>query len=268
MEDCFVNLKELVRAGHFDLHMHTTASDGVYSPRSLVKKASEVGLLTIAITDHDTLAGVEEAIQAGHELGVNVIAGVEISTKYKGKTVDILGYGIELSDKLNEVLTQMRKERETRAFRIINKFVNLGMKITIEDVKKYSKGNVIARPHIALAIVEKGYIGSVQEVFDQYLADGKPCDVDKMILSPKEGIDLIHNAGGKAVLAHPKLIGDDHLVRELLNYPFDGIEVWHRKHLPEDANEYRKIAMENGLEVTGGSDFHRDGDHLGKFGFE
>ncbi|MDR7001031.1 PHP domain-containing protein [Neobacillus niacini] len=263
-----MDLTNIVERGRFDLHLHTTASDGIYSPRELVKKASQAGLITIAITDHDTLDGVEEAINAGREFGIDVISSVEITTKYKGKTVDILGYGIKMDAELRNVLTRMVEERKTRAIRIIEKFTDLGMGITFEDVKKYSKGNVIARPHIARAIVEKGYLSNLQEVFDHYLADGKPCDVEKLILSPNKGIDLIQNAKGKAVLAHPKLIMDDKLVQELVKLPFDGIEVWHRKHNTEDVKKYRQIAMENGLIMTGGSDFHKDEDNLGQFGFE
>lgn len=263
-----MDLNVLVNRGRFDLHLHTTASDGVYSPCEIVKKASEAGLLTVSITDHDTLAGVEEAIQAGYEFGVEVITGVEITTKYKGKAVDILGYGIKMDEDLRAVLTRMLEERKLRATRIIEKFANLGMVITIEDVKRYSKGNIIARPHIARAIVNKGYVSNEQEVFDKYLANGKLCDVEKFILSPKEGIDLLHHAGGKAVIAHPKLIRDDKLVNELLMLPFDGIEVWHRIHDTEDVKRYRQIAVENGLIMTGGSDFHKDEDNLGQFGYE
>lgn len=265
--DFFMNINEVVKSGNFDLHLHTTASDGTYSPFEVVKMAYEKRLTTISITDHDTLAGIKEAMVAGLHFGINVIPGIELTTKYNEKTVDILGYGIQLDNELKIVLDKIVLDRKTRAIQIIEKFTSLGMNITIEDVKKYAKGDIIGRPHIARAIVEKGYVKSIQEVFDDYLANGKPCNVEKYNLSLKKGIELLQHAGGKAVLAHPKLIQDDQLVHEMLQLPFDGIEVWHRKHLPEDIRRYKQIAYEKGLIMTGGSDFHIDDDNLGQFGF-
>ncbi|BCJ87804.1 PHP domain-containing protein [Effusibacillus dendaii] len=252
--------------GTFDLHMHTTASDGVYAPKDLVRKAKETGLKTIAITDHDTLAGVEEAQQAGMELGLQVLPGVEISTKYKGKNVDILGYNMSDWRNLHDKLAAFRDDREARALQIIQRFAELHMPITLEDVKEFSGEGVIARPHIAKAIVKKGYVSDVQTVFDKYLADGGPAAVDKKILSPQEGIDLIHEAGGYAVMAHPVLIDNDNLVRELLaGCSFDGLEVWHRKHDKQDVKRYKQMAEKYELLVTGGSDFHDDQHDLGSF---
>ena len=253
--------------GYFDLHAHTTASDGEYSPSDLVRKARALGLQTIAITDHDTLDGIAEAERTGEELGVRVIAGVELSTKYNGKTIDILGYHIRKRGELHELLSNMRKFRENRAELIIAKFAELGMPISMEDVLEFSKGGVIGRPHIAKAVVKKGYVSDVQTVFDEYLADGKPCAVDKRMLSPQEGIDLIHRAGGKAVLAHPVYL-DDELVEELLErHNFDGIEVWHRNHGPEENEKYKRLAAKYRLFMTGGSDFHHDEHQLGSFGY-
>ena len=261
-----LDLLQIIKLGYFDLHMHTTASDGIYSPRDLVKKAKAAGLKTIAITDHDTLEGIEEARQVGLEYGVTIIEGIELSTKYKGRSVDILGYYITKNDELTQLLPRLREGREQRALRIIEKFTQLGMPITLEEVKKFSKGNVIARPHIAKAVVQKGYITDYQTVFDEYLADGKPCALDKVTLSVEEGIGLIHRAGGKAVLAHPVLLGDEDLVHELLQFPFDGIEVWHRKQNTEDNTRYQRLANEFQLITTGGSDFHNDEHSLGQFG--
>jgi 3',5'-nucleoside bisphosphate phosphatase len=263
-----INLLGALKLGYFDLHLHSTASDGMYSPSELVQKARDAHLKTIAITDHDTLEGIEEARSAGLKYGVNVIGGVELSTKYKGRSVDILGYNVSINNELTEIMSQMRDSREGRALRIIQKFTEIEMPITLEDVKQFSKGNVIARPHIAMAIVQKGYVTDYQTVFDYYLADGKPCALDKLILSPKEGIGLIHRAGGKAVLAHPLLIGDDNLVRELIQFSFDGIEVWHRKQNKEDNARYQTIANEYHLLMTGGSDLHTHEHSLGRFGLK
>ena len=263
-----MTIEQVIQEGSFDLHLHTTASDGEFSPRDLVEKAKKAGLRSIAVTDHDTLAGIEEAQLAGREFGLQVIAGVELSTKYHGKSVDILGYGITEQSELNQTLSRMREGREDRAHRIIEKFTELGMPITIDDVIEFSKGGVIGRPHIAKAIVKKGYVSDFQTVFDEYLADGKPCALDKVVLSPKEGIDLIHRAGGQAVLAHPVHLHDDVLVEELLQkFAFDGIEVWHREQDPDDNKRYKQMAEEFNLLMTGGSDFHNDNHRLGQFGY-
>lgn len=251
----------------FDLHLHTTASDGVLSPKKLVKKAAELGLEIIAITDHDTVDGIEEALSAAKEYGVTVIPGIELSTKYKGKSIDILGYGIIPSEDLMETLVKLREERRDRGRRILSKFNQLGMNITLEDVKKHSKGDVIARPHIARAVVDKGYAKDMQMVFDLYLADGKPCDVAKSSLLPNDAISVIHESGGKAFLAHPRLIGDERLVEELMAFPFDGIEVWHRKHKAGDRKRYRLLAEKYGKLMSGGSDYHNEEHLLGEFGF-
>lgn len=253
--------------GAFDLHAHTTASDGVYSPSDLVRKAHALGLQTIAITDHDTLDGITEAQRMGEELGIRVIAGVELSTKYKGKTVDILGYYITRQDELHALLSKMRKFRENRAELIIEKFAEIGMPLTMEDVLEFSQGGIIARPHIAKAVVKKGYVTDYQTVFDEYLADGKPCSVEKLVLSPQEGIDLIHRASGRAVLAHPVYLEDELVVELLENHDFDGIEVWHRNQSAEDNEKYKRLAETYRLIMTGGSDFHHDEHRLGEFGY-
>lgn len=258
----------ILKLGSYDLHIHTTASDGVYTPSGIVQKAYGLGLKTIAITDHDTISGIKDAIKTGKELGINVIPGVELSAKYKGKSVDVLGYNILENKELSDVLEQLSGGREVRALRIINKFKGLDMFITIEEVREFSGDGNIGRPHIAKAIVKKGYVPDLQTVFDCYLADGMPAAIDKIIITPQKAIDLIHNAGGVAVLAHPILIGDDELVFELLHLNFEGIEVWHRKHNEKDVRRYKKMAKEFGLLMTGGSDFHVDEHNLGRFGIE
>ncbi|MDQ0200817.1 PHP domain-containing protein [Neobacillus ginsengisoli] len=263
-----MEIKKILENGCFDLHLHTTASDGSFSPSEVVKMAAKKGLASIAIADHDTTDGIKEALQTAKTLNITVIPGIELSTKYKGKNIDILGYHIHESKELLGVLLKMREHRYNRSQLIVNKFCELGITINFDDVLKYSKGDVIARPHIAKAVVDKGYAKNIQEVFDLYLGDGKPCAVDKMVLSPSEGINLIHNAGGTAVLAHPLLIQDDTLVEELLHLPFDGIEVWHRKHNRDDIIRYKKLAEKYKILMTGGSDFHNEDHTIGEFGYE
>ncbi|USK41238.1 PHP domain-containing protein [Cytobacillus firmus] len=260
-------IEKCAENGKFDLHLHTTASDGAYTPAEVVKMAYDKGVFTIAITDHDTIDGLEEAEAAGKALGIEVIKGVEISTKYNGKNIDILGYNVKATTEICSVLKVLRTHREGRAQVIVDKFKNLGILINLEDVLVQSQGKSIGRPHIAKAVVEKGFAQNVQEVFDLYLADGKACAVDKMILTPKEGISLIHEAGGIAVLAHPYLIGDDHLVEELLKLPFEGIEVWHRSHSKEAIAVYKRFAEKYNKIKTGGSDFHHDDHTIGEFGY-
>ncbi len=261
------DFQKVLECGYFDLHIHTKASDGIYSPAEIVCKAKQEGLKSIAITDHDTLDGVEEAKYEGNKVGLHVISGVELSTKYEGKSIDVLGYGMTNIHNLTAKLSRFQEGRIERALKIIDKFNELSMPITIEDVKQFSKGNVIARPHIAKAIVQKGYISDIQTVFDYYLGNGKLCDVDKEYLSTQESIGLIHKHGGLAVLAHPILINNNQLVRELLrNCIFDGIEVWHSKHNFTDNRKYKKMAKHFDLLMTGGSDFHNDEQKLGHFG--
>ncbi|SEN82071.1 PHP domain-containing protein [Lihuaxuella thermophila] len=251
--------------GTFDLHLHTSASDGRFTPSEVVKRAKQAGLQTIAITDHDTLAGVDEAVETGKKLGVTVLPGIEITTRWKGKNIDLLGYNFKHGEKLHQALASYRAARLERAKEIIQRFCSLNMSISLDDVKKYSGDGLIARPHIARAIVEKGYVPTVQEVFDHYLADGKPAAVDKKELSLREGIAMIHEAGGIAVLAHPIYIKEISEIEEIIRQGLDGIEVWHRNHSGEDVKNYLDIADKYHLVVTGGSDFHVEEHKIGQF---
>lgn len=251
--------------GTFDLHIHTTASDGIYTPTEVVEKAKSTGLKTIAITDHDTLDGVKEAMEAAKQLDMTVIPGVEITTRFQGRNIDILGYEIKKIDWLQQKLASFREARLGRALQIIQRFCELGMPITLEEVKKFCGDGLIARPHIAQAIVARGYADTVQEVFDRYLADGKPASVPKKEISLQEGVRMIHDVGGIAVLAHPVYLNDVDLVEEIVQQGLDGIEVWHRNHSAEHIRIFAELADKYQLIVTGGSDFHRDEHQLGRF---
>jgi predicted metal-dependent phosphoesterase TrpH len=264
--DYKIDFTDLEERENFDLHLHTTASDGIYSPTEVVRKAFQKGITLMAITDHDTLAGIKEAEYEGIKLGVKVVAGIELSTKFKGQSVDVLGLDIRKEAPLSSTLEQLQSKRRERGKQIIEKFCQIGLPITLEDVQVYSKGHIVARPHIAKAVVEKGYVKDIKTVFDLFLGDGKPCSVDKLDLSPEEAIKLIHAAGGKAVLAHPVLIEDDDIVKELAQAPFDGIEVWHPKQNRDDQERYKKLARKHDLFITGGSDFHDDRHIIGEFG--
>lgn len=247
----------------YDLHSHTQASDGMNKPAENVRLAKEKGLTGLAITDHDTVAGIEEALLAGKELGVDVVPGIEISTRAGGKDIHVLGYFLDYEDEqLQERLARLRSVREERNHLIIAKLQQLGVEITMEEVqagldRPLRPGESLGRPHIADALVRKGYVSDMREAFDRYLAEGKPGYASLPRIAPEEAIMWIHEGGGAAVLAHPGLYGDDELVRSILEHGKpDGIEVYHSDHGPEEESRYTAMAEQYGLIVTGGSDYH------------
>ncbi|CAM3720684.1 PHP domain-containing protein [Cohnella lubricantis] len=246
-----------------DLHTHTTASDGLHRPEENVRMAKEAGLAAIAITDHDTTAGIQEAQKAGHALGVEVVPGVEISTSYEGQEVHVLGYYIDPADsQLTSRLHSQRSVRERRNESILERLNGLGIPITMAMVEEAAgrqpgKDETIGRPHIAEAMVRLGTVASVQEAFDRYLAEGKPGYVNPPErISPVEAFRWIHEAGGTAIVAHPGLYGNDALAEKLLLNGADGLEAYHSDHGPEAEAFFREIAERHGKFVTGGSDFH------------
>ncbi|WP_139490133.1 PHP domain-containing protein [Brevibacillus dissolubilis] len=242
-----------------DLHSHTVASDGSCQPAENVRIAKEQGLAALAITDHDTVAGVAEAIEAGKELGIEVIPGVEISTAAKGQDIHVLGYFVPYDqESFREKLTGLRDVRHQRNIQLIKRLNELGVEITLEDVYRRKTGpdKNIGRPHIAEELMEKGYVESVAEAFDKYLGKTGSAYVNVERISPQQAIDLIKKSGGAAVLAHPGLYDDDELVEELIVYGLDGIEAYHPDNSPEQVKEYERLADEYGLIRTGGSDFH------------
>ncbi|MDF2670911.1 MAG: metal-dependent phosphoesterase [Paenibacillus sp.] len=245
-----------------DLHMHTTASDGTHPPAHNVRMAKAAGLYGIAITDHDTVAGVAEAVQAGLELDVLVVPGVEISTVADGRDIHILGYYIDIhNEQLLTRLQQLRNTREHRNALILDKMNELGIPITMEEVttlagKSPSGDETIGRPHIAEVLMNKGIVSSISEAFDRYLGSNGAAYVNPPRITPYDAIDWIKEAGGAAVVAHPGLYGDDLLVERIVLYGADGIEVFHSDHSPEEEAKYLKMANKLGCFVTAGSDFH------------
>lgn len=262
-EMIFISVYRNLRLGNFDLHIHSTFSDGKYPPSKLVKLAKNIGLHTIAITDHDSLGGIEEATHQGKIQGVEVIAGVEISTVWQGQSVDVLGYGIQHIEWLDQKLLAYRKARKERAKLILKKLEKLGMPLTMAEVEQQAKNGLIGRPHIAQAMVVKGYAFSVSEVFNHYLGDGMPADVPKKELPLAQGIKWIKQAGGLAVIAHPVYLGKS--LTEIIKEPWDGIEVWHRNHSKSDVKRFQQLAKQYNLVMTGGSDFHDENHRMGRF---
>lgn len=258
-----------------DLHMHTTASDGTMRPAEVVALAHKAGLALIAITDHDTTAGVDEATVAGASLGITVCPGVEISTALSGQEIHILGYGIDPANELlQQRLAEQRDVRNVRNMAMLRVLLNLGFAVPMSDVEAVAasdrrKEGTIGRPHIAQAMVNKGYVSNIREAFDLWLGEGRPAYVQAERITSFEAVQWIHEAGGLAVVAHPGLYGRDDLVAQILEAGADGLEAYHSDHTAGDEHKYEAWAGQIGKLATGGSDFHgfqEDGAYHGELG--
>ncbi|WP_456289778.1 PHP domain-containing protein [Paenibacillus sp. AK002] len=252
-----------------DLHSHTQASDGMNTPSENVQLAYERGLGALAITDHDTVAGIEEALQAGERLNIIVVPGVEISTMAGGTDIHVLGYYVDHRDPVFlERLAALRRTRDKRNEKILAKLRELGIELTMEEViavlgRPLEPDESIGRPHIADALVHKGHALDLRDAFDRYLAQGAAAYVPQPRIHPKEACEWIREAGGVPVLAHPGLYGDDTLVRTVIEESgFKGIEVYHSDHGVSEEERYLAMAEEYGFIVTAGSDYH--GQRQGK----
>jgi len=254
-----------VMEGSVDLHTHTTASDGLHTPTEIVRFALEAGLKAVAITDHDTVGGIEEADAAGRLAGIEVVPGVELSTVAEGHDIHILAYYTSLRDeRWLKRLESLRTVREQRNKLIIERLTQLGLPIMEEEVAEAAHrdmesrpaGATIGRPHIAAALVQKGYVGSVAEAFDRYLKAGASAYVNPPRLHPFEALQWIADAGGTSVIAHPGLYNNDKLVLELIARGAQGIEAYHSDHSAAEEQKYAEWGRKHRLIVTGGSDFH------------
>ena len=245
-----------------DLHSHTTASDGDLTPTQLVAHAKELGLAALGVTDHDTLAGIPEALEAAEKLGIELAPGVEVSADFSPGTMHIVGYYVDLDNApLQEALKNLQGGRDVRNAYILEKLNSLGLEITIEEVMEIAGEESVGRPHIAQVLLNKGYCETRQEVFDKYLAKGAAAYFDRIRYSPKKSIELITEAGGVAVLAHPvqlKLDDEklDEMVGELVEYGLRGIEVLYWSHTAAQTSYYKMLTEKYSLIQTGGSDFH------------
>lgn len=248
-----------------DLHMHTNHSDGTLNPTELARLAKAQGVDAVALTDHDTVTGIRELVEETNRLGLEALAGVELSANFNPGTLHILGYGFDPEGPLKEKLERFQKARAERNPRILEKLKSLGFPLALEEVREISHAqNQIGRPHIARAMETKGYVKSYKEAFDKYLTKGGPAYVPKAAWSAQECIEMLHESGGVAVVAHPiqmKLQGMELRAKigELAEMGLDGLEVVHPDHKPEDREVFSRLADEFGLLTTGGSDFH--GDH-------
>ena len=255
--------------GLADLHVHTTQSDGSHSPEEVVVLANSRNLAAIAITDHDEVGAVPRAVAKGAELGIEVIVGVELSVIHSGFDVHILGYFIDENDgRLLRFLKKLCDERERRIHRILGKLESLGMPLHFAQVMRLAGDGCIGRPHVAEALVARGYVGRYQDAFDLFLAEDKPAFEPKFKLMAHEAIRIIHEAGGVASLAHPGQNLSWEVVVEIVAAGVDAIEIVHPKHTREQRERFRQLALGSGLLTTGGSDFHggkRGVERLGQF---
>jgi predicted metal-dependent phosphoesterase TrpH len=245
-----------------DLHTHSDESDGTFTPSEVVRRAAELGLDVVALTDHDTTAGLEEAGEAAREVGVELVPGVEFSAEYQGTSIHVLCYWMDASnEELQTELQRLRDDRFRRGEMMIEKLQALGFDISFERVREIAGGGNIVRPHVAQAMVEAGIVADEAEAFDRYIADGGPAHVPKHALDPLDSVDLIGRAGGVCVLAHPGMWGDqtsvpDDLIAAMAGRGMVGLEVDHTDHTPEQRSTYRAMAERLGLVATGGSDCH------------
>lgn len=247
-----------------DLHLHSTCSDGQYTPKEVMRMAYNAGIRKCALTDHDTVSGVKEAREECERLGMEFLSGIELSTKYKGTELHILGYTIdENNPKLLERTAFFRNERDKRGKRIYEYLASLGVVLKEGSAEAIANGANLGRSHFAQAMLEQGYIKDIREAFDKYLATPDfESHKFREECSWKEAIDLIHEAGGVAVLAHPggyrKLTMEtiEPIIYELIDMGIDGIECFYSKHSKEETLFYLNIAESNDLLVTIGSDYH------------
>lgn len=245
-----------------DLHLHTTHSDGSFTPTEVIDLAHKAGVTTLAITDHDITTGILEATLAGQEHGIDVIPGIEISSILGDSELHILGYFLDYQDaRLDERLARLRESRHRRNPKIIERLQAAGIAITYEEVRALAGTDSVGRPHIARVLMEKGVVASAKEAFDLWLANGRPAYVPRELPTPSDAMQWIREAKGLPVLAHPTWVKPTDgtltdLVRRLKADGLDGVEVHYSTHTPRQTREYLALAKQLDLLVTGGSDFH------------
>ncbi len=245
--------------GKIDLHLHTTASDGTFTPSQIVRQAAERGLEYIAITDHDTVSGIVEGMKTAADCpGLTLIPGLEINTDIESGEAHVLGYFLDYYDAdLNTRLDFLKDSRDTRAQRMIAKLAGLDIQIEWTRVQELAGEGTVGRPHIARVLMEKGYISSFNEAFDKYLGHGCPAFVERAKISPVEAVEIIIAAGGLAVLAHPFTTGEvETMVKVLAPAGLCGLEAHYAEYDEAQVAELLRLCDKYGLIATGGTDFH------------
>ena len=246
-----------------DLHTHTTASDGALAPHELVERAHGLGIRTLSVTDHDTLAGVPDAAAAAAARSMEFLPGIEITAVHKGRDVHMLAYFLDPHPAgLASFLKRQRQDRTRRAREMSARLASLGAPIDMEDLIAGAEaaGRAVARPTVARALLDAGHVTSLQQAFDRWLADGRPAYVPRTGASPADVVRLVVRSGGVPVLAHPGLLRKDELIPELVEAGLGAIEAYHSDHDAGAQSHYLRVAAQCGLAVSGGSDFHGD-DH-------
>ncbi len=249
-----------------DLHVHSTASDGLLSPSDVVALAASKCITVLGLTDHDTTQGIDEALAAGAAHGVEVIPGIELSTSVDAGELHMLGYLIDHhSLVLSARLSEFRESRRGRAVRIVEQLNEIGVDIELRRVQALAGAGSIGRAHVARAMVEAGVVTSTDEAFERFLARGRPAYVPRSRLTPVEAVQLVHLAGGAAVLAHPLSVDDlAAVLPELAAAGLEGLEVYYSLYNTEQQTHLAEVARRFGLVPTGGSDFHGSGEREGR----
>ena len=250
--------------GFIDLHTHSTASDGTLSPSEIVDLAKDLNLDAVALTDHDTMAGVPEFLEAGaSEDGIEAVPGVEVSVDFTGKEVHIVGLFVDHTHQgLNELLREVRVNRDARNDRLIAKLNEMGYEITLDEVLAIAGGESVGRPLVAKILVEKGYFEEPQEVFDKCLKRGAPAYSPRVLPTPERTLRLIKEAGGVSIWAHPlyRAANDRTYMRKVLRamkpLGLDGIEAYYTTFTPDQTRAVLEVAKEFDMLISGGSDFH------------
>jgi len=240
-----------------DLHTHTHYSDGNDSPRGIMELAKAAGLSAVAITDHDILEGHPEAEAAAKELGLELIPGIEMSAAVAGLEVHVLGFFIDPANAaMRRHLAEQRERRLHRMHEMVAKLQEVGVAVTIDDVMAASGKGTMGRPHVAEALVRRGHVSTPREAFDRYIGNGKPGFIPGSTIAPKVVIELIRQAGGIPVLAHPIYLKDDQLIEQFCREGLVGLEVYHSSHNPDYVKRYEQLADRLRLLRTGGTDYH------------
>jgi len=246
-----------------DLHLHTRFSDGTYGPEELAERAAEHGLKAVALTDHDTMEGCAQAAVACQARGIEFIPASELTAELKDVELHLIGYFLDASnERLQKELARFQHVRQRRIHEMAERLRNIGVPLQAETVFRLANCRAPGRPHVARALVQQRLVDSLDEAFERFLKKGKPAWVPKFKMSALQAIELIHEAGGLAVMAHPGLNRTDDVIPGLVKAGMDGIECFHTKHSTQMTEHYLEIAEKYGLLVTGGSDCH--GDSKGK----
>lgn len=247
-----------------DLHMHSNASDGLYSPAEVLKIAFESGLSAIGLTDHDTVKGLPEAIRAAEKHGLELVPGVEISVLEKNREIHILGYYPHNTEKLNAELDDIREERYSRMEKIVQKLNNLGFKIGPEEVLAEAGDSAPGRLHLARLLLKKDYVHTLNEAFSFYLNPDRDAYVPRRLMTLKRAMELLREVKAIRVIAHPGELGRS-IIERLIPLGLQGIEVFHPDHSTTQKKYYQEMAHEKGLLITGGSDFHGDRERFTRY---